>query len=148
MVKTGTAYLLWCLSFFSLAGLHRFYLGKPVSGFFYLCTFGFLGIGQLVDLFLIPSMVQEKNLKDKLLYGSTDVAVPNQFPPSSPPVQRLDVQILTVCRDLKGATISDCVIETGTDPTEVKAIIQKLCLEGLLLVDNRTTDGAVVYKTI
>jgi TM2 domain-containing membrane protein YozV len=46
-------YLLW---FFGFTGSHRFYYGKPVTGTIWFCTFGLLGIGWLVDLFLIPSM--------------------------------------------------------------------------------------------
>lgn len=148
MVKTRTAYLLWCLSLFALPGLHRFYLGKPVSGVLYLCTFGFFGIGQIVDLFLIPGMVEDRNLKHKLLYGTTNDLTGPHVAPAASPLPRLDVQILTLCRNQGGATISDCVIETGTDPAEVKAAIQQLCLEDLLFVDNRAQDGAVIYKTI
>src|SRR5262245_6367161 len=46
-------YLLWLFGF---TGSHRFYYGKPVSGTIYLCTFGLLGVGWLIDLFLIPGM--------------------------------------------------------------------------------------------
>lgn len=46
-------YLLWIFGF---TGAHRFYYGKPISGTIWLFTFGLLGIGWLVDLFLIPSM--------------------------------------------------------------------------------------------
>ena len=42
-------------------GAHRFYLGRPVSGLFYFLTFGFLGIGWIIDLFLIPDMVNESS---------------------------------------------------------------------------------------
>ncbi|MDO4731548.1 MAG: TM2 domain-containing protein [Clostridia bacterium] len=44
-----------------LLGLHRFYIGKPISGFVYLFTLGALGIGVIVDLILILS----NKLKDK-----------------------------------------------------------------------------------
>ena len=46
-------YLLWIFGF---TGSHRFYYGKPVSGTIWFFTLGLLGIGWLVDLFLIPSM--------------------------------------------------------------------------------------------
>lgn len=49
-------YLLWIFGFL---GAHRFYYGKPKTGTLWLCTFGLLGIGWLVDLFLIPSMDRE-----------------------------------------------------------------------------------------
>ena len=42
--------------FFGVFGIHRFYYGRPVTGTIWFFTFGLLGIGWLVDLFLIPSM--------------------------------------------------------------------------------------------
>jgi TM2 domain-containing membrane protein YozV len=49
-------YVLWIFGF---TGSHRFYFGKPVSGAIWLFTLGLLGVGWLVDLFLIPSMNQQ-----------------------------------------------------------------------------------------
>jgi TM2 domain-containing membrane protein YozV len=46
-------YLLWTFGF---TGSHRFYFGKPITGTIWFCTAGLLGIGWLIDLFLIPSM--------------------------------------------------------------------------------------------
>lgn len=46
-------YLLWIFGF---TGSHRFYYGKPVTGTIWFFTLGLLGIGWLIDLFLIPSM--------------------------------------------------------------------------------------------
>lgn len=54
--STPVGYLLWLIGF---TGAHRFYFGKPVSGAIWFCTFGLLGIGWIVDLFLIPSMNRE-----------------------------------------------------------------------------------------
>lgn len=53
-------YLLWLFGFL---GAHRFYYGRPVSGTLWLCTLGLLGIGWLVDLFLIPGMDREADLR-------------------------------------------------------------------------------------
>lgn len=138
-VEKGMAYLFWCMNFVGLAGMHRFYLGKPISGALYLITFGFFGIGQLVDLFLIPDMVETHNLKQHFLTGKRGTA--------QPPT-KLDVQILKVCRQRHGATLSDCVIETEADVSLVKAEIHKMCVDGLLHIDNRDHDGAVIYRTI
>ncbi len=46
-------YVLWIFGF---TGSHRFYYGKPISGCIWFFTLGLLGIGWLIDLFLIPGM--------------------------------------------------------------------------------------------
>jgi TM2 domain-containing membrane protein YozV len=61
MYSNGTAYLLWLLCFLGLCGIHRFYAGKPISGLIWLFTGGLLFIGQFIDLFLIPGMVDQAN---------------------------------------------------------------------------------------
>lgn len=53
-------YILWLFGF---TGSHRFYYGKPVSGTIWFFTLGLLGIGWLIDLFLIPSMDREADLR-------------------------------------------------------------------------------------
>ena len=49
-------YLLWIFGF---TGAHRFYYGKPLTGTIWFFTLGLLGIGWIIDLFLIPSMDKE-----------------------------------------------------------------------------------------
>jgi TM2 domain-containing membrane protein YozV len=46
-------YLLWLFGF---TGAHRFYFGKPITGTLWFFTFGLLGIGWLIDLFLMPRL--------------------------------------------------------------------------------------------
>jgi TM2 domain-containing membrane protein YozV len=53
-------YLLWAFGFL---GAHRFYYGKPVTGTIWFFTLGLLFIGWIVDLFLIPSMDREADLR-------------------------------------------------------------------------------------
>ena len=53
-------YILWIFGF---TGAHRFYYGKPVTGTIWFFTLGLLGIGWLIDLFLIPGMDREANLR-------------------------------------------------------------------------------------
>lgn len=60
-------YLLWIFGF---TGAHRFYYGRPISGSIYFCTFGLLGIGWLIDLFLIPGMNEKSDVK--FTSGRTD----------------------------------------------------------------------------
>ena len=61
MKTNGIAYLCWCLCFIGICGVQRLYTGRIISGILWLLTFGLLGIGQLVDLFLIPGMVESSD---------------------------------------------------------------------------------------
>ena len=53
-------YLLWIFGFL---GAHRFYYGKPISGTLYFFTLGLFFIGWIVDLFLIPGMNQDADIR-------------------------------------------------------------------------------------
>ena len=64
-------YLLWIFGF---TGAHRFYFGKTISGIIWFCTFGLLGIGWLVDVFLIPSMDRQADMKYRAGKNSYTVA--------------------------------------------------------------------------
>lgn len=55
------AYLLWF--FFGLLGVHRFYLGRPISGVIYLLTAGLAGVGWIFDAFWTYVMVNDENEK-------------------------------------------------------------------------------------
>ena len=49
----AVGYILWIFGF---TGAHRFYFGRPVTGTIWLFTLGLLGIGWMIDFFLIPFM--------------------------------------------------------------------------------------------
>lgn len=53
-------YLLWLFGF---TGAHRFYYGRPISGTIYFFTLGLFLIGWLIDLFLIPGMDRQADLR-------------------------------------------------------------------------------------
>lgn len=53
-------YIAWLFGFI---GAHRFYYGRPISGTLYFFTLGLLFIGWFVDLFLIPSMDREADIR-------------------------------------------------------------------------------------
>ncbi|MCB1326486.1 MAG: TM2 domain-containing protein [Leptospiraceae bacterium] len=53
-------YIVW---FFGFTGAHRFYYGKQISGTIYFFTLGLLGVGWLIDLFLIPGMDRQADRK-------------------------------------------------------------------------------------
>jgi TM2 domain-containing membrane protein YozV len=56
----SVGFILWVFGF---TGAHRFYFGKPISGTIYFFTLGLLGVGWLVDLFLIPSMDRQAAIR-------------------------------------------------------------------------------------
>jgi TM2 domain-containing membrane protein YozV len=66
MAQTGDThsktigYLLWIFGF---TGSHRFYYGKPITGTIWFFTLGLLGIGWLIDLFLIPGMDRQDDFR-------------------------------------------------------------------------------------
>lgn len=66
MRSTPIAYLLWLFSFVGFAGIHRFYNGKWITGILWLLTGGLLLVGTIVDLFLIPGMVEKSNLRTRV----------------------------------------------------------------------------------
>lgn len=70
--KTSThsvifGYILWIFGF---TGAHRFYYGRPITGTIWFFTLGLLGVGWLIDVFLIPSMDEDADYKYKS--GSID----------------------------------------------------------------------------
>lgn len=53
-------YILWIFGFM---GSHRFYYGRQITGTIWFFTLGLLFIGWIIDLFLIPGMDDEADLR-------------------------------------------------------------------------------------
>ncbi len=68
--RKSVGYILWLFGFL---GAHRFYFGRPVSGTIWFFTLGLLGIGWVVDLFLIPSLDRQADLRFRA--GRVDYSV-------------------------------------------------------------------------
>jgi TM2 domain-containing membrane protein YozV len=49
------------LTFLGIFGVHRFYMGKWISGIIYLLTGGLLGIGYLYDFWTLNTQISEIN---------------------------------------------------------------------------------------
>ncbi len=58
--SAAMGYILWIFGFL---GCHRFYFGKPISGTIYFFTLGLFFIGWIIDLFLIPGMEREADVR-------------------------------------------------------------------------------------
>ena len=63
-------YVLWIFGFL---GAHRFYFGRPVSGTLYLFTLGLLGIGWIIDLFLMPML--ERSADRRYVEGEVNYTI-------------------------------------------------------------------------
>ena len=56
--------LAWVLlTFLGVFGVHRFYMGKWITGILYLCTGGLLGIGIIYDFWTLNEQVHELNVQ-------------------------------------------------------------------------------------
>lgn len=56
----SVGYIVWLFGF---TGAHRFYYGRQITGTIWFFTFGLLGVGWLIDLFLIPRMDREADFR-------------------------------------------------------------------------------------
>jgi TM2 domain-containing membrane protein YozV len=163
-VSSGTAYLLWCLCFIGFCGGQRFYTGNFVSGLIYLFTLGFLGVGQLIDLALIPGMVDRRNIYLKGMGGGSASASVNQSitlnlgdiaqlrqpqaiqTPSSvsvTPTQKL----LRAAKENGGQlSIAQAAMYTELEPQEVKQLLLEAEKTGLAEISNDPNTGAIRYR--
>jgi TM2 domain-containing membrane protein YozV len=57
------AYALWALSIIGICGVQRMYFGQVGLGVAMLFTFGFCGVGQVLDLLLLPDALNQTNLR-------------------------------------------------------------------------------------
>lgn len=157
--NSGTAYILWMLCLFGICGGQRFYTGNIVGGLLYLFTFGFLGIGQLIDLLFIPGMVNRRNVYLRGLEYSQGIeqVVPNVHPTSSttmePPPASAHVQplspihtLLKVAQNNGGElSLAQATMYTEMDPKEVKQLLHEAEKDGLAEIGNDPTTGAIRY---
>ena len=167
MNKVGTAYVLWLGCLLQLHGLHRLYNGKIFTGLLWMFTFGLFGIGQMVDLILIPNMVDEHNLKLKAQQGALPSGVSQSQPvvervvdvsavPMEPVVTKplhtpvsnqLIVQLLKAAEARGGRlSVTHAVIDTGASFTQAEAALMEIVRSGYAQIVNHPETGVVMYE--
>ena len=146
--STTTAALLWLGWLFGFAGLHRIYLGKPVSGIIWFLTWGLFGFGQVIDLIRLRGMVEEKNLE---LEGRRARAMgmgmqQHALQPARDPVEEMRLQLMKAAAAHGGRlSVTEGVMATGKDFSAVEAALDTMARSGYVEIDNHPDSGVVVY---
>jgi len=163
-VNAGTAYLLWCLCLFGFCGVQRFYVGDIAFGLIYLFTLGFCGIGQLLDLFFIPNMVDQRNIylrglgsgnitptiNQSVTLNLGDIPQLKQLQETKPSVVTSGTPMQRLLRAAKenGGTLSiaQAVMYTELEHQEVQQLLQEAQRNGLAEITNDPHSGAIRYR--
>jgi hypothetical protein len=147
LYRLSIAYFLWLISGFGALGFHRFYLGRFGTGLLWLFTGGLAGIGALFDLFYIPTMVRDENLKlgyRNVLSGDSGFyRAERRVEPG--PKESLEKVILRTARKNGGvATPGEVALEGDIPIEEAKKALEQLVSGGYADIRVRKS-GAIVY---
>ncbi len=153
-VSTSTAFLLWFACVFGLCGVHRFYMGKWFTGFLYLISFGFLGVGQIIDLVRLRGMVQDENDKRNLLgarerrylaSGRRQIGDGFDRAERSTP-ESIRMKLLSAAASRGGKlSVTEGVMATGKSFAEVEAELDAMAKSGYVGIDVDEETGRVTY---
>jgi len=160
MNKAGTAYILWLGCLLQLHGLHRLYNGKILTGLLWMFSFGLFGFGQVIDLLLIPNMVDEHNAKlrarQRFLPDGTSptqsvmqrVVPLGTIPsPPKPAANPLLVKLLKAAEARGGSlSVTQGVMATEASFAEVEATLVQLVKTGYVEITNDPETGVVMYE--
>jgi TM2 domain-containing membrane protein YozV len=149
--EKGTAYILWAGCFLGLAGLQRLYAGKIGTGLLYLFTWGLFGIGQAVDLFLIPQLVDDANnrlalegvdVRELGRGGAAGLLTGKRIPRTT---EEFQVALVQAAEKHGGRlTAAEAVSETGRGFKDVKKQLDDMTVNGYIELDS-DDDGQEFY---
>lgn len=145
------SYLLCGAGFFGIGGLHRLYNGKIGTGLLWLCTGGLFYIGQVVDLVIIPNMVDEYEQKLRLKAGVSSAGIPMNerifisqvHQPNGKP---LIVKLIEAAEANGGSlTVTQGVKATGASLIEVETMLKEMLQSNHVRIGNNPISGVVTY---
>jgi TM2 domain-containing membrane protein YozV len=142
------AYLLWCGWLVGVAGLHRIYNGKYGTGFLWLFTWGLFGIGQIIDLFTIPSMVEDANNRALIQSMGGAAALAAGLPVKRLPRTTEEFQVALVkAAEAHGGklTVAEAVAATGRGFKEVDRQLKEMAVAGYVEADSDDS-GQLFYR--
>jgi TM2 domain-containing membrane protein YozV len=170
MNDKATSYLLWAMWLFGFAGLHRIYNRKYLTGIIWFFTWGLFGIGQLIDLVLIPGMVDEYNYRRAKRLGlhnpgnslpqdaihlvisqgntthatTTTNATPQ--PPAELTEQDMMLKLLKAAQSRSGKlTVTQAVLDTELSFEQVEKTLRKMVKTGYVETYNDPETGMLTY---
>lgn len=146
------SYLLWTGGFFGFSGLHRLYNGKILTGLLWFFTFGLFGVGHFIDVFFVPGMAENHELKRlKARYGSSLYDLADEPVVATQTVQQPNheakmVGLLKAAERRGGQiTVTQAVMDTSMSFEDTEALLKNMVKSGYVGVDNHPVTGVVVY---
>jgi len=162
MRSLTVSYLLAALGFLGVSGVHRFYLGKPITGIIWFLTGGLFMLGTIYDLITMESQVREANRYalppgQPMLPPGHVPYPPQAYPPQGyapapdpnadlrNPEVDLELRVLKLAR-LRGGrlTAASTAAELAIPVAEADAQLTEIAKAGHANVDV-SDEGAVVY---
>ncbi len=149
--RLSTSYILCAFGLLGIGGLHRLYNGRFATGVLWLCTGGLFYVGQLVDVFLMPGMVEEYEARLRSRAGISPFGVPVNQPVVATQVQRpngnqLMIKLIEAAENNGGRlSVTQGVKATGANFAEVETALKEMYKSGYARIDNDPDTGAVTY---
>ncbi|RMH71723.1 MAG: NINE protein [Cyanobacteria bacterium J007] len=151
--RIGTSYLLWVVGWVGISGLHRLYNGKIFSGALWFCTGGLFGLGQIVDVFLIPGMAEEQQAKIRAKLGISERGIPLRQQAAIAQTltpnrhDQIAIKLLKAAQARGGQlSVTQAVMDTEIGFSDVEATLTKMVSSGYVSIENDPITGVVLYR--